>query len=67
MDTAASRPPRPPLTARITSRSMSIAARAGLVIIPRHPVEGRLGLHLGTVVHAVLHHAQCPVAVVPVR
>jgi nucleotide-binding universal stress UspA family protein len=39
---------------------------AGLVVLPRHPVEGRLGLRLGTVVHAVLHHASCPVAVVPV-
>lgn len=39
--------------------------RAALVVVPRHPVEGRLGLHLGTVVHAVLHHAHCPVAVVP--
>lgn len=43
------------------------SARAGLVVVPRHPVEGRLGLRLGTVVHAVLHHASCPVAVVPVR
>ncbi|MEV1082881.1 universal stress protein [Streptomyces sp. NPDC050211] len=39
---------------------------AGLVVLPRHPVEGRFGLLLGTVVHAVLHHAHCPVAVVPV-
>ncbi|MFF9282698.1 universal stress protein [Streptomyces griseosporeus] len=43
------------------------SARAGLVVLPRHPVEGRLGLRLGSVVHAVLHHAGCPVAVVPVR
>lgn len=43
------------------------SARAGLVVLPRHPVEGRLGLRLGSVVHAVLHHASCPVAVVPVR
>ncbi|MGW0826128.1 universal stress protein [Streptomyces sp. NPDC002845] len=43
------------------------SARAGLMVLPRHPVEGRLGLRLGTVVHAVLHHADCPVAVVPVR
>ncbi|MHC3467380.1 universal stress protein [Streptomyces sp. 7R007] len=39
--------------------------QAGLVVVPRHPVEGRLGLPLGSVVHAVLHHAGCPVAVVP--
>ncbi|MFI7142343.1 universal stress protein [Streptomyces massasporeus] len=43
------------------------SARAGLVVLPRHPAEGRLGLRLGTVVHAVLHHASCPVVVVPVR
>ena len=42
------------------------SAEAGLVVLARHPVEGRLGLPLGTVVHAVLHHAHCPVAVVPV-
>ncbi|MEV0634965.1 universal stress protein [Streptomyces sp. NPDC050619] len=42
------------------------STRAGLLVLPRHPAEGRLGLHLGTVVHAVLHHAACPVAVVPV-
>jgi nucleotide-binding universal stress UspA family protein len=41
--------------------------RASLVVLPRHPVEGRLGLPLGSVTHAVLHHAQCPVAIVPVR
>lgn len=40
---------------------------AGLVVLPRHPAEGGLGLPLGTVTHAVLHHANCPVAVVPVR
>ncbi|MFR0357162.1 universal stress protein [Streptomyces sediminimaris] len=42
------------------------SAGAGLLVLPRHPVEGRLGLPLGTVVHTVLHHAHCPVAVVPV-
>ncbi|MFA3877951.1 universal stress protein [Streptomyces sp. MMCC 100] len=30
-------------------------------------VEGRFGLPLGSVAHAVLHHASCPVAIVPVR
>jgi nucleotide-binding universal stress UspA family protein len=42
------------------------SARAGLLVLPRHPPAGRLGLRLGAVVHAVLHHASCPVAVVPV-
>ncbi|MFE6281167.1 universal stress protein [Streptomyces sp. NPDC057877] len=40
------------------------SARAALVVLPRHPPRG-LGLRLGSVVHAVLHHANCPVAVVP--
>ncbi|ELS57651.1 universal stress protein [Streptomyces viridochromogenes] len=39
--------------------------RAALVVLPRHPAEGRLGLRLGSVTHAVLHHAACPVAIVP--
>ncbi|KUL24779.1 universal stress protein [Streptomyces regalis] len=42
------------------------SAGAGLLVLPRHPPAGRVGLRLGTVVHAVLHHASCPVAVVPV-
>ncbi|MCZ9347586.1 universal stress protein [Streptomyces sp. TRM76130] len=39
--------------------------RASLVVLPRHPAEGRLGSRLGSVTHAVLHHAACPVAIVP--
>ncbi|MBC9728260.1 universal stress protein [Streptomyces sp. TRM68367] len=42
------------------------SADARLLVLPRHPPAGRLGLRLGSVVHAVLHHASCPVAVVPV-
>ncbi|MFE0173518.1 universal stress protein [Streptomyces sp. NPDC059002] len=45
---------------------VKVSEGTGLVVLPRHPVEGRFGLPLGTVVHAVLHHAHCPVAVVPV-
>ncbi|MCI3273537.1 universal stress protein [Streptomyces cylindrosporus] len=45
---------------------VKVSDGAGLVVLPRHPVESRFGLPLGTVVHAVLHHARCPVAVVPV-
>ncbi|MDG4858265.1 universal stress protein, partial [Streptomyces sp. T-3] len=62
--------PEVPVDAELTVGSAASAlveasVRAGLVVVPRHPVEGRLGLRLGTVVHAVLHHAHCPVAVVP--
>ncbi|GAB2848037.1 universal stress protein [Streptomyces deserti] len=45
---------------------VATSAEAGLVVLPRHAPDGRFGLRLGTVVHAVLHHAHCPVAVVPV-
>ncbi|MFJ1792690.1 universal stress protein [Kitasatospora griseola] len=39
---------------------------AALVVMSRHQPAPRFGLRLATPVHAVLHHAQCPVAVVPV-
>ncbi|MEU6912801.1 universal stress protein [Streptomyces olindensis] len=42
------------------------ADAALLVVGARHP-QGRFGLHIGRVTHAVLHHASCPVAVVPER
>ncbi|QOV41072.1 universal stress protein [Streptomyces ferrugineus] len=63
--------PKVPVDTELTVGSPAAAlveasAGAGMVVLPRHPVEGRLGLRLGTVVHAVLHHAECPVAVVPV-
>jgi len=54
-------------TASPAAALVEASTRADLVVIPRHPIEGRLGLPLGTVVHAVLHHASCPVAVVPTR
>ncbi|GAA2748354.1 universal stress protein [Kitasatospora cinereorecta] len=40
--------------------------RASLLVISRHRPAPHFGLRLGTAVHAVLHHAHCPVAVVPV-
>ncbi|MGW7607396.1 universal stress protein [Streptomyces sp. NPDC054766] len=41
------------------------SAHADLVVVgARRPVH-RLGTPLGRVVHAVLHHAHCPVVVVP--
>lgn len=42
------------------------SSHAGLLVVPRRPPAERLGLRLGSVVHAVLHHAHCPVAVVPI-
>ncbi|MCC5033810.1 universal stress protein [Streptomyces sp. WAC 00631] len=40
---------------------------AGLLVVGARRREGHLGLQLGIVNHAVLHHAACPVAVVPER
>jgi nucleotide-binding universal stress UspA family protein len=37
------------------------------VIAVRRKQQRRRGLQLGSVVHAVLHHAHCPVVLLPVR
>ncbi|WP_371675440.1 universal stress protein [Streptomyces sp. NBC_01276] len=37
---------------------------AGLVVVGRHVRRFPLGVHLGSVAHAVLHHAAAPVAVI---
>ncbi|WP_405996893.1 universal stress protein [Streptomyces sp. NBC_00829] len=41
------------------------AAAADLVVVGARRRHGHLGLQLGRVAHALLHHADCPVAVVP--
>ncbi|RPF30880.1 universal stress protein [Streptomyces sp. TLI_185] len=40
---------------------------ADLLVVGAKRREGRFGLQLGRVAHAVLHHSACPVAVVPQR
>lgn len=40
---------------------------ADLLVVGARREPGRLGVRLGRVAHAVLHHAPCPVAVVPER
>ncbi|MHA6759714.1 universal stress protein [Streptacidiphilus sp. PAMC 29251] len=40
------------------------AGSADLVVVGAHRRQGHLGMQLGPVNHAVLHHAPCPVAVV---
>ncbi|MCQ4084808.1 universal stress protein [Streptomyces sp. RB6PN25] len=41
------------------------ASGAALLIVGRRTEPARLGTHLGAVAHAVVHHAPCPVAIVP--
>ncbi|MFE0130693.1 universal stress protein, partial [Streptomyces sp. NPDC059037] len=47
-------PPRPPP-----------ARTADLLVVGARRRKGHVGMQLGPVNHAVLHHAACPVAVVP--
>lgn len=46
---------------------MGASAEAGLVVLGAPRRRGHVGLQLGRVTHALLHHATCPVAVVPER
>ncbi|MER6144021.1 universal stress protein [Streptomyces sparsogenes] len=39
---------------------------ADVVILPIHRRTARLGMQLGPVTHAVLHHSHCPVVLVPI-
>ncbi|GAA2246415.1 universal stress protein [Streptomyces indiaensis] len=49
------------------ARAVLLDASAGcaLLVIGAGQPHGRFGLHIGRVTHAMLHHAACPVAVVP--
>ncbi|MEU3253735.1 universal stress protein [Streptomyces sp. NPDC006997] len=46
---------------------LEASAEADLLVVGARRRQGHLGLQLGLVDHAVLHHAPCPVAVVPRR
>ncbi|GHE55840.1 universal stress protein [Streptomyces capitiformicae] len=52
---------------RAATALVRAATGAGLVVVGRRIRDGHLGIgpHTGPVTHAVLHHAGCPVAVVP--
>ncbi|MEV4683055.1 universal stress protein [Streptomyces kurssanovii] len=41
------------------------ASRAGLLVVGRRVRRSPVGTRIGSVAHAALHHAPCPVAVVP--
>ncbi|MEU6065109.1 MULTISPECIES: universal stress protein [Streptomyces] len=45
----------------------AVSRDAGLLVVGAERKQGSFGLQLGRVTHGVLHHAACPVAVVPRR
>ncbi|GGZ20545.1 universal stress protein [Streptomyces poonensis] len=62
--------PTVPVTETVTEDRASVALvhaaqDAGLLVVGRRTNGHRIGAHTGPVAHAVLHHAGCPVAVVP--
>ena len=50
---------------RAAPQLVRASTRACLVVVGRRTRDARLGPHIGSVAHAVLHHVACPVAVVP--
>lgn len=50
---------------RTAAALVEASADAELLVVGAHRPSVPVGLRLGMVVHAVLHHAHCPVAVVP--
>ncbi|MEU6371438.1 universal stress protein [Streptomyces sp. NPDC046931] len=62
--------PRVPVTesvaeGRAAAELVHASACASLLVVGRRRRDAHLGPHIGSVTHAVLHHARCPVAVVP--
>ncbi|MFE3313399.1 universal stress protein [Embleya sp. NPDC059213] len=45
---------------------MGVSAHADLLVVAAHRAHGPFPMRLGPTTHAVLHHASCPVAVVPI-
>ncbi len=46
-------------------RLLSLADRAQLMVVGRRAHHSAVGARIGSATHAVMHHAPCPVAVVP--
>ncbi|MET8453948.1 universal stress protein [Streptomyces sp. NPDC005209] len=44
---------------------LKASAEADLIVVGAQRRHGHFGLQLGTVAHALLHHSECPVAIVP--
>ncbi|MFI8989829.1 universal stress protein [Streptomyces antimycoticus] len=68
--TAAGLPPVPvahrPVEGSARKALLDASAHADLLVVGARRRQGHFGMQLGLVNHAVLHHAKCPVAVVPV-
>ncbi|MET7763886.1 universal stress protein [Streptomyces sp. NPDC005336] len=66
---AAGLPPVPvahrPVEAPARKALLDASAHADLLVVGARRRQGHFGMQLGLVNHAVLHHARCPVAVVP--
>lgn len=45
---------------------IGVSAHADLLVVAAHRAHGPFPMRLGPTTHAVLHHASCPVAVVPI-
>lgn len=59
---------RPRMVEGVARTALVEASRtADLLVVGARRHRGHLGLQLGRVTHAVLHHSACPVAVVPQR
>jgi nucleotide-binding universal stress UspA family protein len=46
---------------------LSVSGRAQLLVVGRRAHRTAIGARIGSVAHGMLHHADCPVAVVPPR
>ncbi|XVQ09684.1 universal stress protein [Spirillospora sp. CA-255316] len=56
----------PVLADRTPARALVAASeKAALVVVGAHERHGRIGMALGRVNHSVLHHARCPVVLIP--
>ncbi len=53
------------IVGRVAAELVEASVSADLLVVGAHPSPGPLGGRLGLVGHAVLHHAECPVVVVP--
>jgi len=53
------------LVGRAAHHLVEAASEAGLLVVGRRAQRPAIGPHVGSVTHAVLHHAAAPVAVVP--